>query len=81
MQINWLVNSSTLLNRLASILEADPDVLLKSTAGRRLSKRVQERERDLFVGLIKRAAENSMVMLSNVRPFPFNIIDLFSFVL
>jgi hypothetical protein len=65
-QINWLVKSSSLLNRLASILEADPDTLLKSTAGRRVSKRVQERVRDRLVGLIRRAAENSLVLLSEV---------------
>jgi hypothetical protein len=71
LQINWLSISSSLLNKLASILEADPEDLLKSTAGRRMSKRVQERERDRLVGLIKRAAENGMILLSVVCSIPF----------
>jgi hypothetical protein len=65
-QIDWLVISSSILNKLASIIEADPDVLLKSTAGRRMSKRVQEREKDRLVGSIKRLAEKGMVLLSAV---------------
>jgi hypothetical protein len=80
-QIDWLVHSSSLLNRLASIIEADPDTLLKSTDGRRVSKRVQKRERDRLVGLIKRAAENSLVMLSEVSFLGFNNLDCFSPVL
>jgi hypothetical protein len=71
LQIDWLVISSSLFNKLASILEDDPDFLFKSTAGRRVSKRVKEQERDRFVGLIKRAAENGMIMLSEVCSIPF----------
>jgi hypothetical protein len=65
-QINWLVISSSILNRIASILDVDPDSLLKSTGGRRVSNRAQERERDSFAGLVKRAAEKSLVLLSKV---------------
>jgi hypothetical protein len=66
----WLIFSSSILNKLASIIEADPDVLLKSTVGRRMSMRVQERERDRFVGLFKRLAENGLVLLSAVCSIP-----------
>jgi hypothetical protein len=75
-QIDWLVKSSTILNRLASIFEADPD-----TARLRVSKRVQERERDRLFVLIKRAAENSLVMLSEVYSVPLYDLDRVSVVL
>jgi hypothetical protein len=35
----------------------------------RVLERVQEIERDRFVGLVKRAAENGMILLSEVRFF------------
>jgi hypothetical protein len=66
LQLDWLVNSPSLLNKIASILEDDSDIIFKSTAGRRMSKRVQERERDRIVGLVRRAAENGLLLISEV---------------
>jgi hypothetical protein len=65
-QIDWLVISSSIFNKLASILKTDPDVIFKSTAGPRMSKWVQERERDRLFVLIKRATENGILMISEV---------------
>jgi hypothetical protein len=67
MQINWLINSSSLLNKIASTFDTDPVALLKNPAGRRMSKRVQERERDRLVEMIRKAVESSKVMLSMVQ--------------
>jgi hypothetical protein len=69
MQISWLIESSSLLNNIASTVETDPDALFKPIDGCRMSKRVQERESDRLAGLTRRATDNGKILLSEVRCF------------
>jgi hypothetical protein len=65
-QIAILVQSSSILGKLASILEADPEVLSPAPSGRRTSRRVQKRESVRVAGLVKKSFEDSIVLLTPV---------------
>jgi hypothetical protein len=66
-QFSFLVQSSSILSKLASILEACPDALSTASTARRVSTRSQMRESDrVSGGLIKNSYEDSLVILTEV---------------
>jgi hypothetical protein len=68
-QISFLVQSSSILSKLASIIETNPDASSVASSGRRMSTRSQMRESDRVSGLIKKQYEDRLVLLSEVYPF------------
>ena len=66
-QTAFLADSSRLLQQVASIMDADPDLLLSTTAAAAgVSIRVLERKRERLVGLVKNALENSFLLMTEV---------------
>jgi hypothetical protein len=65
-QISFLAQSSSVLGKLASITEMDPAAFSEASIGRRVSKRVQQRESDRLSRLLKKSFEDSLVLLTEV---------------
>jgi hypothetical protein len=71
-QISFLVQSSSILSKLASILDKDPTVLFATEfAGNHRFRRIQKRERKRVSGLIKNSYEDSLLLLTEV----FSLLD------
>jgi hypothetical protein len=65
---SFLVQSSSILSKIAFTLDADPEEHRDSSSGLRISMRLQVREWDRVSGLIKKSYEDSLVLLTEVYP-------------
>jgi hypothetical protein len=74
-QISFLVKTSAIFGKMASILEANPDALFKPyNVHRNESLMEQMQERELVGGMIKKSYEDNLVLLTEVYPFIVNFI-------
>jgi hypothetical protein len=74
-QISWLFLSSPILNKIASIIDADPSILFASpVTGNNRTRRIRKR----IINSVKNALEDAIVLLTEVYSHPTNCIQISS---